>query len=243
MTLKDAKGECDTRCASRTSTVLDFYGINSPLVLQEEPQKRLCNHNAIVGLAHPRHSVLVHRIVEDALAVPRLDDFGYYVLGELRVALHRDEPSSRIHALYAAPWGRAQLFNPRRILVDDVPVHLMDVLHRRQSRDLHPVHHPVTHELLQPEQLLARLRKVDGHDGHLPTDFAPVDLDAHRPADDLMPEAHADDADSLLLQELLDEIHKLDDPRIIVESVLLYVDSSAQPRMVVAGAQLAHWIP
>lgn len=100
------------------------------------------------------------------------------------------------------------------------------------------IRHPVTHELLLPEQLLARLRKVDGHDGHLPSGFAPVNPGAQRPADDLMPEAHADDADSLLLQELLDKIHKLDNPRIVIESVLLYAGPSEQPRMAVTRGQL-----
>lgn len=36
--------------------------------IQQKPQKRLCNNNAILHLAHPRHRILKHLIVEN----PRL---------------------------------------------------------------------------------------------------------------------------------------------------------------------------
>src|SRR6266699_2288065 len=52
-----------------------------------------------------------------------------------------------------------------------------------------------THQLLQPEEVLPGLAQPHWHHAHLPAARAPVHLGPHGPPADLVPEAHAHDAD------------------------------------------------
>lgn len=78
-----------------------------------------------------------------------------------------------------------------------------------------------TYQRWPPENLLAPLRQIDRRHANLPASITPIDLRAQRPADNLMTETDADDANPLLIEDLLDEAHQLQDPRVISEGVVL----------------------
>lgn len=79
-------------------------------------------------LVHPAHGILVDSFFEDALIVPPLRDLGDDEVVELRVTLDCDELVLDIHALNRTARCMTELLNSCWIFVDNVAVHLEDVL-------------------------------------------------------------------------------------------------------------------
>ena len=75
-------------------------------------------------------------IVEDSLSMPSLKQLRLDIAIELRMALDRDKPVLDVHPLHIAERAAAQLFDGRWVVVDDVAVHLVDVLSQNQLPDM-----------------------------------------------------------------------------------------------------------
>jgi hypothetical protein len=71
------------------------------------------------------------------------------------------------------------------------------------------------------KNLLTSLGEVNGSNTNFPTLIAPVHLGAQSPSHDLVSKADSNDPHAILSQDALNEIHKLQDPRIIVEGIVL----------------------
>jgi hypothetical protein len=77
-----------------------------------------------------------------------------------------------------------------------------------------------THNFLQSKQFLALLSQLHRRHTDFPTSLTPSDLLSQSAADDLMAETDPDQTHSVLLKEnLLGEIHELEDPDVVVEGV------------------------
>lgn len=64
-------------------------------------------------------------------------------------------------------------------------------------------------------------RESDWDDGDLPSFLTACDLGVHCPPDDLVSETDPDQPHSVLLKHPLSEINEVENPRIIVEGIVL----------------------
>ena len=74
---------------------------------------------------HPRHGLGVQGVAEDLLLATPLQQLGHDVGGELRVALHGEEPVGDVHAVDEAGDRGTEGFDARRVVANEVFVHLV----------------------------------------------------------------------------------------------------------------------
>jgi len=157
-------------------------------------------------LLNSAHTVVVHLIVEDTLIVSPLKQLGYHLPVELRMSLHSDKSVLLVHSLHITSIGVAKMLNAVWICVDDIAMHLVDVLHNPLAEGSHMCWKVFTNQVFQPKQLLPFLGQLYFDHSNFPTLITPVDLDVHRPTDDLVSEAYTDQSDTLLLQHFSCEL-------------------------------------
>jgi hypothetical protein len=73
-----------------------------------------------------------------------------------------------------------------------------------------------TYQCVLLEDFLTLRSQFHRQDGNLPSIITSTHFDTQRSSEDLMSEAHTDDTDAVLLEQLLREIDKVEDPWIVV---------------------------
>jgi hypothetical protein len=80
-----------------------------------------------------------------------------------------------------------------------------------------------TYKRILLEHVLPLGGQFNRQDGDFPAVVRPSDTRSQRTPEDLMPEADADDADAVLLQQLLRKVNQLQNPGVVVERVVFWV--------------------
>lgn len=95
-------------------------------VFKQESQKSLRNDHPIMLPPHSLQRIFGLLVRENPLLVSHFHEVSHNALIELGMALDRYESVLLIHALYEAARRRTKRCNARRVLKDDVSVHLVD---------------------------------------------------------------------------------------------------------------------
>jgi hypothetical protein len=74
-----------------------------------------------------------------------------------------------------------------------------------------------TYKSVLLEDFFALLRQFHREHRNLPSSLASSDFRTSRPTNNLVAEAHTDNADAILLEELLGELDQLQYPRVVIE--------------------------
>jgi hypothetical protein len=128
-------------------------------------------------LSRPLQRVPCLLILKDALFISRLDHNIHDVFVEFWVSLNRDEFVFLVHSLYEAARRCTKLLNIRRILEDNVFVHLVNCLDN-ECESLVPNEKRKTYEGVLLEYLFAFGAQLYRQNGYLPSVIASADLDS-----------------------------------------------------------------
>lgn len=92
------------------------------------------------------------------------------------------------------------------------------------------VRRDIAHKFPSSRELCAEFGQTDGQHGHFPAVVVAANAQAQGAADDLVAEAHADDAHAALPEDFLDEVDQPKDPGVVVERVVLCASDQTRPR-------------
>ncbi len=94
----------------------------------EKLQERLSYNYPILWISDPRHCFLIYLTTKDPQLLSILQQLRNNLFGELWMALNSNDLFRNIHALDLTRAGRSQFLDPFRVVIDQILVHLEDVL-------------------------------------------------------------------------------------------------------------------